>query len=72
MGGKICRIESRKLIKLKSLLIVLALLDSTTAGSAGLLDKEIHFSEADIQAQVEKSGSLQKSYGNGMIVIALV
>jgi hypothetical protein len=39
---------------------------------AGLLEKEIHFSEADIQTQVEKSGTLQKSYGNGMIVVALI
>lgn len=58
--------------RLKSLLAALALLASATAGSAGLLEKEIHFSEADIQAQVDKSGGMQKSYGKGMIVVALI
>ena len=57
---------------LKPLLLALALLASTPAGSAGFLEKEVHFSEADIQAQVDKSGTMQKSYGNGMIVVALV
>ncbi|HLO64180.1 MAG TPA: DUF1439 domain-containing protein [Azonexus sp.] len=58
-------------MKLKFLLALIALLASTTAGNAGPLDREIHFSEADIQTQIDKSGSLQKSYGNGMIVVAL-
>jgi hypothetical protein len=58
-------------MKLKSILAALALLASTTVWSAGLLEKEIYFSETDIQAQVDKSGSMQKSYGNGMIVVAL-
>lgn len=57
-------------MKLKSLLAAFALLVSTTAGSAGLLEKEIYFSEADIQTQIDKNGTLQKSYGNGMIVVA--
>ena len=57
---------------LKSLLAALALLVSTATWAAGLLDKEIYFSEADIQTQIEKSGTLQKSYGNGMVVVALI
>ncbi|WP_434514145.1 DUF1439 domain-containing protein [Dechloromonas sp. ARDL1] len=56
----------------KSLLAALALAVSTAALSAGLLDKEIYISEADIQAQVDKSGGMQKSYGKGMIVVALI
>ncbi len=59
-------------MKLKPLLLALALLASAPASSAGFLEKEVHFSEADIQTQVDKSGTMQKSYGNGMIVIALI
>lgn len=58
-------------MKLKSWLATLAILASTTAGSAGLLEKEIYFSEADIQTQLEKNSAMQKSYGNGMVVVAL-
>ncbi len=58
--------------RLKSLLAAFALLACTTAGSAGLLDKEIHFSEADLQTQIDKNGTLQKSYGNGMLVVSLI
>lgn len=59
-------------MKRKSLLFALALLASSSCWSAGPLEREIYFSEADIQAQVEKSEALQKSYGNGMVVIALL
>jgi hypothetical protein len=59
-------------IKLKSAFTTLALLASTLSWSAGFLEKEIYFSEADIQAQVEKSGTMQKSYGNGMVVVSLI
>lgn len=58
--------------KLKSVLTMLLLLASNAAWSAGFLEKEIFFSEADIQAQVEKSGTMQKSYGNGMVVVSLI
>lgn len=54
----------------KSIIAALALLSCGAAWSAGLLEKEVYFSEADIQMQVEKSGTLQKSYGNGLVVVA--
>lgn len=57
-------------MNLKSLIAATVLFASAVACSAGLLEKEIYFSEADIQTQVEKSGTLQKSYGNGMVVVA--
>ncbi len=59
-------------MKLRFTLFVTALLAASSVWSAGLLEKEIHFSEADIQAQVDKSGGMQKSYGNGMIVVTLI
>lgn len=58
-------------MKLRFTLFATALLAAGSVWSAGLLEKEIHFSEADIQAQVDKSGGMQKSYGNGMIVVTL-
>jgi hypothetical protein len=57
---------------LKSLMAALLLIACSQSWSAGFLEKEIYFSEADIQAQVEKSGTMQKSYGNGMIVVSLL
>nr|WP_309292823.1 DUF1439 domain-containing protein [Azonexus sp.] len=59
------------LMTTRILLIVLALLLTCNAWSAGFLEREIDFSEADIQAQVDKNGKLEKSYGNGTIVVAL-
>ena len=59
-------------VTLKSALSALALIGSTLAWSAGFLEKEIYFSEADIQMQLEKSGTMQKSYGNGMVVVSLI
>lgn len=59
-------------MKLRFTLFATTLLLAGSVWSAGLLEKEIHFSEADIQAQVDKSGGMQKSYGNGMIVVALI
>jgi hypothetical protein len=56
---------------LKSLIAALALLTASPAWSAGFLEREVYFSEADIQAQVAKNAALQKSYGNGTIVVAL-
>lgn len=58
-------------MSLKTLLSALLLATAASAWGAGLLEQEIHFSESDIQAQVDRNGTLQKSYGNGMIVIAL-
>ena len=59
-------------VTLKSALSALALIGRTLAWSAGFLEKEIYFSEADIQMQLEKSGTMQKSYGNGMVVVSLI
>jgi hypothetical protein len=59
-------------MKLRFTLFATALLLAGSVWSAGLLEKEIHFSEADIQAQVDKSGGMQKSYGKGMIVVELI
>lgn len=58
-------------ILFKSLLTALAILTAVQAWSAGFLEHEIHFSEADIQAQVGRNGPLQKSYGKGTVVVAL-
>lgn len=57
---------------LKTVLATLALLASSALWSAGFLEREIYFSEADIQTQVDKSGTMQKSYGNGLVVVALI
>ncbi len=57
---------------LPAVLFILALLVSPTLRGAGLVEQEIHFSEADIRAQVEKGGLMQKSYGNGTVVISLL
>lgn len=57
---------------LKSLFAALALATASLSWAAGLLEKEVYFSEADIQAQIDKNGTLQKSYGKGMIVVALL
>lgn len=56
----------------KSLIASLALLASFLVWGAGFLEREIYFSEADIQTQLEKNSVMQKSYGNGMIVVALL
>jgi len=56
---------------IRTLFAALALLLAGNAWSSGLLEHEIQFSEADIQAQVDKNGTQQKSYGKGSIVIAL-
>ncbi|MBS1138877.1 MAG: hypothetical protein H6R13_330 [Proteobacteria bacterium] len=62
----------RTTVKLKSALATLALLASNLTWSAGFLEREIFFSEADIQTQVEKSGTMQKSYGNGMVIVSFL
>lgn len=56
---------------LKSLIATLALLLALPAAGAGFLEREVFFSEADIQAQVERNGTMQKSYANGSVVVAL-
>ncbi|MCL2524717.1 MAG: DUF1439 domain-containing protein [Betaproteobacteria bacterium] len=56
---------------IRKLLAALALLLAGNVWSAGLLEQEIQFSEADIQAQIDKNGKVRKSYGKGSIVIAL-
>jgi len=57
---------------LKFLFATLVLFSSTICWSAGFLEREVFISEGDIQAQVEKSGTMQKSYGNGMVVVSLI
>ncbi len=59
-------------MKLKSACLALLVLASNLVWSAGFLEQEIYFSEADIQAQLEKSGTMQKSYGNGLLVVSLL
>ncbi|UCV19257.1 DUF1439 domain-containing protein [Ferribacterium limneticum] len=59
-------------IRLRAALTALALFASGTLWGAGFLEREIYFSEADIQTQVEKSGTMQKSYGNGLVVVSLI
>jgi hypothetical protein len=62
----------KKTVTVKSVWAALALIASSALWGAGFLEREIYFSETDIQAQVEKSGTMQKSYGNGMVVVALI
>lgn len=71
-GSSTCPARPMFVRSLKTTLGLLALLASNALWSAGLLEKEVYFSEADIQTQVEKSGTMQKSYGNGLIVVALI
>ncbi|MBS1143218.1 MAG: hypothetical protein H6R14_624 [Proteobacteria bacterium] len=60
------------LAKTKSALGAILLVAYQLAWGTGLLEREVFFSEADIQAQVEKSGTVQKSYGNGLVVVSLI
>ena len=55
---------------IKYLLTLLVLLISTSACNAAFLDKEIVFSEAEIQAALAKSGPIHKNYG-GIISLSL-
>ena len=56
--------------KLTALLFA-ALVSFTTGGWAGLLDKEIAFSEAQIQTALAKAGPQQKNYG-GLMTVSLL
>lgn len=56
--------------KLATLLFT-ALLSLATACSAGLLDKEIAFSEAQIQTALAKAGPQQRNY-NGLMTVSLL
>lgn len=51
--------------------VVLGISLPLSAIAAGLLEREVLFSEADIQAQIDQSGAMRKSYGNGMLVATL-
>ena len=54
----------------RTVLLCLALLAWPLAGIAGFLDKEVVFSEAEIQASLAKAKPQQISYG-GLITVAL-
>jgi len=58
--------------KLKSVFTALVLFSSSMSWSAGFLEREISISETDIQTQLEKSGTMQKSYGNGLVAVSLI
>lgn len=58
-------------MKLKSVFLLLALLASSATWSAGFLEREVYFSEAEIQAQLDKSGPLERRYG-GMLTVSLL
>ncbi|WP_162888564.1 DUF1439 domain-containing protein [Dechloromonas sp. HYN0024] len=62
----------KRTVGFKSVFAALALIASGTLWSAGFLEREIYFSEADIQTQMDKSSTMQKSYGNGIVVVALI
>lgn len=47
----------------RRILIVLALALVSRLAVAGLLDQEVSFTEAEVQAAVDKNGKLQRSYG---------
>lgn len=57
--------------RLKAALLALALITAHPAWSAGFLEKEVYFSEADIQAELDKRGTLERRYGN-MLSAALL
>ena len=57
--------------RLKAALLALALITAHPAWSAGFLKKEVYFSEADIQAELDKRGTLERRYGN-MLSAALL
>jgi hypothetical protein len=68
MSGKRMNLRS----KLKSVFTALVLFSSSMSWSAGFLEREISISETDIQTQLEKSGTMQKSYGNGLVAVSLI
>jgi len=51
--------------------LALSLIASSLAWSAGFLEREVYFSEADIQAQVAKSATMQKNYASGALIVSL-
>lgn len=57
-------------MKLKILICCLALLVSYGARCAGFLEREIFFSEAEIQTRLDKNGPLEKRYG-GLLKLTL-
>lgn len=59
-------------INWRSVFATLVLASSTMSWGAGFLEQEIFFSEMDIQTQIEKNKTMQKSYGNGLVVVSLV
>ena len=54
----------------RTFLLIASLLVSTLTWSAGLFEREVVFSEADIQSALAKAKPLQLSYG-GMVSVAL-
>lgn len=56
----------------KTLFLLCTILLGTNCRGAGLLEKEIHFSEQEIQARIDKNGVTRKSYGKGLAVVALL
>ncbi|MFN4326736.1 MAG: DUF1439 domain-containing protein [Azonexus sp.] len=58
-------------MRLTALAAALACFVTGAACAAGLLEREIAFSEADVQAQIDKNNALQKPLANGLLVIRL-
>lgn len=57
-------------MKPRTLACLLALLASGAVHGAGFLEREVFFSEAEIQARLDKNGPLERRYG-GMLGLAL-
>nr|MBL8411115.1 DUF1439 domain-containing protein [Dechloromonas sp.] len=54
----------------RRLCITIALLVAAPLARAGLLDQEVSFTEAEVQAAVDRNGKMQRSYG-GFATVAL-
>ncbi|MDR2837725.1 MAG: DUF1439 domain-containing protein [Azonexus sp.] len=60
-----------RLALIAKIIVLSFFLLAVPARSAGFLEHEITFSEADVQAQVDKNRRIEKSYGQGAVIVAL-
>ena len=58
-------------MRFTSLAAALGLFVAGAAYAAGFLEREVSFSEAEVQAQIDKNSALQKPLANGLLVISL-
>ena len=58
-------------MRLTALAAALACFVTGAACAAGLLEREIAFSEADVQAHIDRNNALQKPLANGLLASRL-